>query len=167
MDKLFLFFTINSPLLQLRCRDPLNYKCLDLIVNLDVVKVDQTNTTFEPLPDLAHIVLKTFKSGNIPVPGDHAIPNKACLGLPANKAVCNSTAGDRTDFRHLERFLDQSLAENDLSLDRVEHADHSRLDLFFDLVNDRVEPDIYVFLLRNLGRTGLGPHIKSDDHNRR
>ena len=81
-------------------------------------------------------------------------------------AVGHAAAGDRADLRDLEDFLHERLAENDFLLDSVEHADHRGLDLFFDLVNDRVQANIDVFLFGDIGGTRLGPNVEADDNDR-
>src|SRR5881396_1767134 len=49
-----------------------------------------------------------------------------------------------------EGFAHIGFAENLFFLDFLEHADHGGLNLFFDLVDDRVQPDVHVLLFRKI-----------------
>src|SRR5690606_16453541 len=126
-----------------------------------------TDTAFEALFHFVHVFLKAFERSDIAFPNNDAVAYKPRLCLTTHNAVRNAAAGDSSDLRNLERFLNQRLSDDDLFDDRIEHTDHRDLDLFFDLVNDRVQATIDVFHSRDLGGTRFRTNVETDDNDRR
>src|SRR5213079_2596751 len=54
--------------------------------------------------------------------------------IATNNSIDDHATGDRANSGDAEDFAHIGFAENLLFLDLVEHADHRRLNLFFDLV---------------------------------
>src|SRR5204862_456170 len=107
-------------------------KRLDLVVDLYIVIVRQADAAFEAVLYLVDVILEPLERRNVAFPDNNAVPQQPCLRLPANDAVDDAAAGDGPDLGYLKDLLDNSLAENVLLFDGVEHADHGRLDLFLD-----------------------------------
>ena len=54
-------FTIHrSPFSQFRCCDPLDHKCLDLVIHLEIVIIDKADTALEALFYLIRVVLESL-----------------------------------------------------------------------------------------------------------
>ena len=85
---------------------------------------------------------------------------RAC---PGNGAVDDIGASDRARFGDREDLTDFCPSEHPLFERRLEQALHRGFDIVQGIVNNRVEPDVDVFLLRKIGRLRFGPDVESND----
>src|ERR1041384_3793423 len=138
-------------------RDLLDHVTLDLIAELDVVEVLEADTALEPFTHFRGVVFKSSQRGDASFPTDHAVADQPGACVAANDPVDDHAAGDGAHARHAEDFAHVGFAENLLFFDFLEHADHRGLNFFFDLVDDRVQPDIDAFLLREFVRARFTP----------
>src|SRR6185436_12213018 len=129
-----------------------------------VVEVFKTDTAFKALANLGHVILEPSQRSDIAFPTDNAVANQARPRIAPHRAVDHHAAGDDSRAWYAEHFAHSRLAEYAFLLDRLEHADHGRANLFLDLVNDRVETNVDCLLLRDVCRTCFGSHVEADDH---
>src|SRR5205807_6205492 len=145
-----------------RC-DLLDHIRFNLIADFDVIEVLEPDTTLESFADFGCIVLKATKRSDIAFPTDDAISNQTRARIAANNSVDDHATGDRANSGDAEDFAHIGFAENLLFLDLLEHADHRRLNLFFDLVDDRMQTNVDAFLFRQFVGARFGPHVEADD----
>src|SRR5205085_10743040 len=155
-----------TPALQFRRRDLLDDVALDLVADLYVVEVLQTDAALVALAHLGHVVLHAPQGGDAALPRDDAVSDEARARVASDDAVQNAATRHGSDLRNLEGLEDFGLAQNLLLLDLVEHADHGGANLLLDLVDDRVEAYVNVLLSREFGGAHFRAHVEADDDDR-
>ena len=75
----------------------------------------------------------------------------------------HAAAGDGANFRNAEGFLHLRAALVGFLEGRLEQAGHGALDLVLQLVNDRVQADVDLFLVGQFLRLAFRTHIEADD----
>src|SRR5205085_6069334 len=128
--------------------------------------IDEADTALKSLPHFADVILETLQRRDVAGPDNNSVPDKPGFCLTLDQSIRDAATGDRTDLRDLECFLDECLAEYDFLLDHIDHSDHRGGNFFLDLVDDRVQPDVDIFLLCNFRGTSFRSNIEPDDHDR-
>src|SRR5439155_9870314 len=77
--------------------DPFDHVSLDLIPNLYIVEVYETDTTLEALPDLSDVVLEPLQGCDVAFPRNDTVANESGASLPADNSISNATARDGSD----------------------------------------------------------------------
>ena len=70
---------------------------------------------------------------------------------------------DSTNTRDAEDLANLCFTGDDLFVLRLEQTDERVVDIFQDVVDDLVEPELHVFALRDLTRLAVRPHVEPDD----
>src|SRR5882724_13691410 len=122
--------------LELRGSNLLDYIRLNLVSDLDVIKVFQADTTLEAFTHFRNVIFETTQRSDVAFPTDHPIANQSRAGVAANVAIDDHRAGNHTCFGNPENFTHVSLADDSLFFDGLEHANHRSPNFFFNLVND-------------------------------
>src|SRR3989442_14018781 len=147
-------------------RDSFDYVALDLVADFDIVKVLQTDTTLEAFANFGSVFLKATQRGDVTFPTHDAVADQARARVALHDSVDDHATGDHAHPWHSEGFADVGLAENLFFFDLLEHADHRGLNLFFDLVDNRVQADVHVLLFRKVAGARFRPHIEADNYHR-
>src|SRR5213080_4503799 len=109
-DETCVIHKINRPLpqaaltLQFRRGDLLDDVRFDLIRDLHVIKVLETDTAFESFAYFRHVVFKTSQGSDVSFPRHDAIANQPRASITANDSINNHATGDCTNSRHAEDF---------------------------------------------------------------
>src|SRR6185436_17390708 len=137
---------------------------LDLITDLEVVKVFQTSTTLESFAYFCNVIFKPAQRGDIAFPADDAVSDQTRARATPDVAIDNHRSTDDPRLRYPEYLAHICPADNLLFLDCFEHADHSRANFFLNFIDDRVQPDIDAFLFRQISCPGARPDIETNYH---
>ena len=137
-----------------------HFEGFDNVADLDVVEVFEADTTFEVTDHFAGVVLMALEGGNLTGVHHHAVTEEAGKGVTGKLAVRDHTTGDDADLGHGEGIAHFGLAKVHFLRHRSEHAGHSGLDLFTQLVDDIVEADIDLFLFSTSLTLAVGRTLK-------
>src|SRR5579875_95644 len=136
---------------------------LDYVAGPEILVVRQAHAALEALVHLAHVFFEAPERSDRALPQDDTVSEEPHLRTTADRAVGHIAAGDKADPRDPEHFANFRLSGHHLFELWSQHADDSGLDVFDQLVNDLVRPD-----LDSLGRChracfAAGPHVEADD----
>src|SRR5208337_3889971 len=145
-------------------RYPLGNEVLDDISHFDVAIVGDGDAAFHAVPHFADVFLEASHRTDLAFEHNHVVAQQAHFGIALDDAVSDVTAGHSTHFRNTESVAHLGASEVGLFDDRLEQSGHGALDFILKLVNDRVQADVHLFLLRQFLRLALRPHIESDNH---
>src|SRR5436190_1921694 len=135
----------------------------DHVADLDVLEPLDADAALEALPDLGHIVLEVPQRADLAFVDHAVVAQEAHARGARDHAVDDHAAGDDADLRHLEGVAHFGAAPEDFMELRIEQADHRRLDLVDQRVDDGVEPDVDAFFFGELRGVALGTDVESDD----
>src|SRR5512139_3167837 len=136
---------------------------LDLVADLDVVEVLDPQPALVPLEDLLDVVLEPLEGGEFPLVDHHAVPQQADIRVPGDLPRQDGAAGNRPDLGDVEGVPDLGPPLGGLLEGGLQHPLHRLLDVVHHVVDDRIEPDVDRFPLRELGGLGLRAHVEADD----
>src|SRR2546423_2242297 len=155
---------MGRPFIELRARLLPHLEGLDDVLFLDVVEVSEIDTALEAFADLRDVVLLPPQTLDGEVVGHHgAAPDEARLGVPADQAAADDTAGDVADLAGAEDRADLGGAELHFLVLRLQHALQGRLDLLDRLVDDRVEADLDALAVGLGLGPAVGPDVEAED----
>src|SRR5438552_1122375 len=136
---------------------------LDQVTRLEVLVVAEADAALEALADLAGVVLEPLERGDLPLPEDDAVAEEPDLGPAGDDTRPYLTSGDGSHARDPEDLTHFGLARDDLFELGGEHADHGRLDVLEQLVDDLVGPNLDVGRLGRRPRLAVGADVEADD----
>src|SRR5271167_5149717 len=143
---------------------PLGDEVLDDIPDFDVAVVRDRDAAFHAVPHLANVFLEAPHRADLALEHDHVVAQQAHFSITLDNAVGNVTASYGTHLRDAEGVAHLGASEVGLLDDWFEQSGHGAFDFVLQLVNDRVQADVNLFLLREFLRLALWPHIKADNH---
>src|SRR3954454_14965634 len=137
---------------------------LDLVTDLDVVVLPETDTGLEVGTDLGDVVLEPAQrlDGEV-VPHHHAVADDARLGVARDRSGADDDTGDVAELGGAEHLADLGDTRLDLFELGLEHALERVLDVLEGGVDDRVEPDVHTLAGGTLAGLRVRPHIEADD----
>src|ERR1051326_7455913 len=135
----------------------------DDVADLDVVEVLQADSALESRLDFPDVVLETSQGGDGPVVNHDPVPDQVYFVSPGDLPLLNVGSADRTQLRDLEDLANFDRGGDFFVLARGKEAFKRLLDVFDGVVNNIIEPDIDVFLLRQPAGVHIGPDVESDD----
>ena len=97
-------------------RKLLNGVALDDVADLEVVEVQNTDSTLEALTDFLDVILEALERGNRTVIDHDSLANNPTVSLPVNATVRDIRTRDRPDLADLEHFADLSATLDGLTL---------------------------------------------------
>src|SRR5208337_318993 len=145
-------------------RNPLGNEVLNDISDLDVAIISDRDAAFHAVTHFADVFLEAPHRADLALEDDYVVAQQSDFGIALDHAVGDVTAGHGTHFRNAEGIAHLSASKVGLFDDRFEQSGHGALDFILQLVNDRVQADVNLFLLRQFLRFALRPHIESDNH---
>src|SRR5208283_563611 len=137
---------------------------LDDISYLDVAVIGDGDAALHSIPHFADIFLEPPHRANFALEHDHIVAQQANFGVTLDYAIGDQTAGDGTHLGNTESVAHFGAAEIRFLDDRFEQAGHGPFDLVLQFVNDGVQTDVNLFLLRQFLRLAFRPHIETDDY---
>src|ERR1700730_892655 len=90
------FILHPSSFLQFRCGDLFDDVSLDLIANLHVIEILETDTTLIALAHFGRVLLEAPQRSDVAFPGDYRVANQTSLRGAPDRAVDHHTAGHST-----------------------------------------------------------------------
>src|SRR5436190_3331816 len=136
---------------------------LDLIADLDVVEVLESDAALVALLDLTGVVLEPTQRRQLAGPDHRAVAQEPRLGVPHDLAVDDHAAGDVSDLRDLEDLADLDPADDLFLVRGTEETDHRLPDVVEDLVDHLVVPDLDAELFCGLPRLDVRAHVVAHD----
>src|ERR1700751_3564575 len=85
---------------------------LDNVADLHILIILECHAAFLPGHDLARIVLESLELPQLALMHDDAVADQPNVGAALHSAVGNAAAGNIADFRHLENFENDGIAEH-------------------------------------------------------
>src|SRR5687768_13570843 len=133
------------------CRNLIDSVGLDDVTAFDVAEILNSDTAFVALLHFANIVFETTERSQPSLIHHHIVTNhpnaRAC---PSNRSIDHVGSGNRAGLGHGEHLPDFRPAEHALFERGFQQPFHRRFDIVQGIVNNRVEPDVDVFLLRKV-----------------
>src|SRR5215475_7249134 len=154
----------SPPLFQFRRRDLLGDEGFDDVAELVIVETFDGDAAFVSLLHFADVIFEAAQTADVTFEDDHVVADQAGMRRAFDRAVRHHAAGDRADLRHADDVADFGLADDGLFGCGFHQPEHRVADLFFHLIDDRVQPDVHVLLFGRVIGAGFGPHVESDDH---
>src|SRR5438270_3069478 len=145
------------------CRNALGSKRFDDVAHLYIAVVGDGNTALHAVADFAGIIFEAAQRAHFAGEDHDIVTQQADFGVALDDAVCDLASGDRADFRNAEGLAHLRPALVSFLDSRLEETAHSALDLVLQLVNDRVQADVYLFLLRQFLRFAFRTHVEAND----
>src|SRR5215470_6710882 len=158
------YFRRGVPILNLCRANFLGQVSLDDVADFVVAEAFERQPALEALVDFARVVFEAAQAGYPAVEDYQAVADQTRVGRALDRAARHHTAGHRADFRHANHVADFGLAYDRLSDSRGEQSEHGVANLLLDLVDDRVQPDVHIFLSGHLFGARFGPNVEADDH---
>ncbi len=162
MARLYSVFGNKSIYLQLPS-DFLLGVTFDDVADFDVVEVLDVQAAIHTCADFLNIVLVTLQGTEQTRVNDDAISDDTNLGVTRDLAVQDHTTCDGADLADLEGLTDLEVASDHLLYVGGQHAFDSGLDFLDGGVNDGVETDINLLILRHLTRLRGRTHVETHD----
>src|SRR5688572_1317827 len=156
-------YTETSAVLVERAGQLLELVGLDEVVHLQRIVALEPDAALEALLDLADVVLEALERGDAPVPDHVVVADQAHLRGALDRARHDVAAGDRAGLRQGEDVAHLGRAGDRLLDLRLEHAGERLLQVVDRLVDDLVEADVDLLLVRQLARLRIRPHVEADD----
>src|SRR5690606_30800241 len=142
----------------------LEFDRLDLIADLDVVELAQTDTGLEVGLDLGDVVLEAAQALDRETVGEHdAVADDARLRVSRDRSTAHDDTGDVPELGGAEHLADLRNTRLNLFVLGLEHALERVLDVVEGVVDDRVEPDVHALASGALARLRVGAHVEADD----
>src|SRR4029453_11669191 len=114
---------------------------------------------------LGNVILEATERAYLALVNDDVVAQKPDLRVArtGDAAVGDHATSHRADLRHLEYFADLGRSDSDLFEGWLEQARHAFLDFVGHVVDDRVQADVNLLALGDIGGVAIGPHVESDD----
>src|SRR3989442_1348939 len=141
----------SYPRLQLGGGHLFDRVCLDHVSDFDVLESLDRDATFESLLDFTHVVFESSQRIDLAFEDDDVVTQDASVS-PPNRPVGYITACNLSDPGHSEDLTHLGVASDDFTFCRFQQSEHGIPNFFFNLVDDRVEPNVY-----SLGLGDLAP----------
>src|SRR5215831_5465374 len=137
----------------------------DDIADLDVLESLEADAAFKALFHLRDVVFEAAQRVDFALVNDHAVADYA-RGGSLQGAILHIAPGNLADARNSKHLANFGAAGGHLALGGFEQAQHRVSDLFLDLVNDRVEPNVDALDFGDLSRAQLWSDVEPDDYRR-
>ena len=95
---------------------------------------------------------------------DDIVPQQADLGAPEHLAIHHVCAGHSAHLGNLEGVPNLRSSQVLLTCSGIQQTHHGILDFVMDFVDDRVEADVNLFLVRQIGGGSIGADIEPNDY---
>src|SRR5262249_30471674 len=136
---------------------------LDDVARLDVAVAFEREAALVAFLHLADVVLEALERREAAFPDLDVVANQAYLRRAAHEALRDRAAGDGADLGDVEDLADLGAPQHLLLEPRREHARHGLLHVVERLVDDVVELDVDMLLLRKLRRLAGRTDMEADD----
>src|SRR6202012_4426948 len=109
------------------------------------------------------VVFEALERADLALEDLFAAAHHLYLGVAADDSILHAAAGDGAHLRNSEDVEHLGAADIILLERWFEQAHHGQANLILQLVDDRVQADLNILLLRELGGLALGTHVEADD----
>src|SRR5579872_56388 len=133
------------------------------VADFDVSVVGDGDAAFHAVGDLAGIVLEAAKRPDFAFEDDHVVAQQSDFGVAFDQPIDDRAAGHGANFWNAEGLANFGASLIGFFDGRFEQAGHGALDLILQFVNDRVQPDVDLFLIGQFLRLAFGAHVEPDD----
>src|SRR6202047_2873504 len=141
----------------------LHLKALEHIAHFDVVEIRNTDTALKSRTDLVRIILESAQGNDSSRVNHDIVAQDSYVGVAFQDAVLDRTTRDHSDALDTEGVTYLGAAEVRFFNDRREQSGNGLLQLVEKLVDDRVQSNVHVLALRQIGSLTLGPHVERND----
>ena len=122
----------------------------------------QRDAALEPLPHLAHIVFEALERLDAPFVDNHAIAQQS-HSRTANGAIGHIATRYLSHLWNVEDLTHLNMTCDDFAFGGVKESQHRCPNLFLDLIDYGMEPNINVLYFSDLARSRLGTNVETDD----
>src|SRR5437879_9304397 len=141
----------------------LHGEAFEHIADFDVVEIRNSHAALETGAHFGGVFLEAAERTDASGVDHHAFAHHAHFGIALHDAIEDITAGDHSDSLDAEGIAHFGAAEMRFLIDRLEQPGHGPLNFVGDFVNDRMQADVHVFALRQVGGFAIGAHIEGED----
>src|SRR5215471_8304187 len=135
----------------------------DDVADLDVLEPLEADAAFKALLYFRDVVFEAAQGVDFALVDDHAVADYA-RGGSLQRAILHIAPGNLADARNSKHLANFGPASGHLTFSRFEQAKHRVFDLFLDLVNDRVEPNVDALDFGDLSRAQFRSDVEPDDY---
>ena len=139
------------------------FEGFDDVAGLQVLVIRETDSTFEASGYFTSVILEAAQTGDRALPDNRTITQESNLGPTSDDTVAHEASSDRPNLWHAEDFTNFCFTSNNLFVNRGEHPEHGRLDLFNKFVDDFVSSNLNAFSLSQFTAALVGTNIESND----
>src|SRR5215471_18662248 len=147
----------------LRC-NPLRHERFDHVAAFYVVVIADSDTALHTVAHFAHVILEALERTNLAFVYLDAIANQSHIGIALDCAVLHVASRHSADLRYPEGLAYLGPAQISFLDDGLKQSGHGFLDFVLELINDRVQTDIYFLHLRQLLGLALRTNVEADNH---
>ena len=140
----------------------LDFVNFDFVVDQEVGEVVEADAAFEARLHLLHVVFEAAQTRDFPVVDEVAVAPDPCLGADPDRTGFNHAAADFRPLREFDDLQDLRFADRFLALFRLEFAGERIGDVLEQLVDDAVQADFDLLLLRQLVHARIDPDVEAD-----
>ena len=120
---------------------------LDLLHNMslnniplnNIIIILYLNTTLITISNLFNIILKPLQRNKFTLMKNNIISNNSNNRISSNLTICYIASSDSTNIRNLKYLSNLSITNNNLFILRIKHTFHSRLNIFYSIINYRIQ----------------------------
>src|SRR5271165_5512821 len=155
--------TAHSVLYECFGRYALRDEVLDDISDFNVTVIGDRDAAFHAVPHLADILLEASHRAYFALEHHYVVAQQANLGIALYDTIGHVAACNRAHLGNAEGVAHLGTPQIGFFDNRFEQASHGLLDFILQLVNDGVQADVHLLLLRQFLRFAFRSHIEADD----
>src|SRR5699024_4756488 len=140
-----------------------NFIIFNYIAYLNIIVVDDADTTLIAGLYLFNIIFKPFEGINLAIIDDHTIADYAHRIIAIDLAVGYITAGNGSYAGNFEYFAHFGITIQLLAYLRREHAFHGIFHFINGVIDDAEEPDIDLFILSHRSCIDGWPYLEANN----
>src|SRR5690348_13446530 len=133
------------------------------VADFYVAEIRDSDSAFESGAHLADVFLEAPQRANAPGVNHHVVAQDANFRVALHQSILNVRAGDHAHAFDAESVANFGAAQKLFLEHRSEQADHSFFNFVHDFVDDGVQANFDVFLLREISRFALGADVETDN----
>ncbi len=142
---------------------PVQRKTFQNVAHFHVREIRNADSALKPAANFVSIVLKALQRNNPAGINDRIIPQHAHFRIALDDAILHIRPGNHPGTLDAESIPHFSPAQINFLDHRREQPGHSLLQFVAQLVNNRVQPNINAFLLRQISSLSFRANPEPDD----
>src|SRR5215469_177374 len=142
---------------------PLGDKRFDHVPGLDVTVVGDADSALHAVAHFAGIILEAPQGCDFTLKDNHIVAQQSNFGVALDDAIEHVASGDGPHLGNAEGLANLGASLIGFLDQRLKKTRHCTLHLVLQLVNDRVQTDVDLLLLREFLRLALWTYVEADD----